>query len=45
MKKTFNFGKIKYTNKSKRVNLVEISVELRNKVGPLYCPRGYCPLG
>jgi hypothetical protein len=33
MKKTFNFGKIKYTNKSKRVNLVEIDVELRTKGG------------
>ena len=29
MKKTFNFGKIKYTNKSKRVNRVEIVVDLR----------------
>lgn len=33
MKKTFNFGKIKYTNKSKRVNLVEIDVELRTRGG------------
>ena len=33
MKKTFNFGKIKYTNKSKRVNLVEVDVELRRKGG------------
>ena len=31
MKKTFNFGKIKYTNKSKRVNLVTVDVELRSK--------------
>ena len=33
MKKTFNFGKIKCTNKSKRVNEVEITVELRNRGG------------
>lgn len=33
MKKTFNFGKIKYTNKSRRVNAVEITVELRNRGG------------
>lgn len=29
MKKTFNFGKIKYTNQKKAVNLVTIDVELR----------------
>ena len=33
MKKTFNFGKIKYTNKTNRVNLVEVDVELRRKGG------------
>lgn len=33
MKKTFNFGKIKYTNKSNRVNLVEVDVELRRRGG------------
>lgn len=32
MKKTFNFGKIKYSS-SKRVNLVTVSVELRRKGG------------
>lgn len=30
VKKTFNFGKIKYTNKSKRVNEVIVKVELRS---------------
>lgn len=33
MKKTFNFGKIKYTNKSKKVNLVTVDVELRRRGG------------
>lgn len=33
MKKTFNFGKIKCTNKSRRVNEVEITMELRNRGG------------
>lgn len=33
MKKVFEFGKIKYTNKSKRVNLVTVSVELRQRGG------------
>ena len=30
MKKTFNFGKIKYTNQKKATNLVTIDVELRH---------------
>lgn len=33
MKKTFNFGKIKYTNQKKAVNLVTIDVELRRRGG------------
>lgn len=33
MKKTFEFGKIKYTNKSRRVNLVQVEVELRQRGG------------
>lgn len=33
MKKTFNFGKINYTNKSRRANLVEVEVELRRRGG------------
>lgn len=33
MKKVFEFGKIKYTNKSNRVNLVTVEVELRQRGG------------
>ena len=33
MKKTFNFGKIKYTNQKKAVNLVTVDVELRRRGG------------
>ena len=33
MKKTFNFGKIGCTNKTKRVNSAEITVELRRRGG------------
>lgn len=35
MKKTFSFGKINYTNKSRRINAVEITVELRDRAGYL----------
>lgn len=33
MKKTFDFGKIRYTNKSRAINLVTIEMELRNQGG------------
>ena len=33
MKKIFDFGKIKYTNKSRAVNLVTIEMELRSRGG------------
>lgn len=33
MKKTFDFGKIKYTNKKRAVNLVTVDVELRRRGG------------
>ena len=33
MKKTFDFGKIRYTNKNRAVNLVTVDVELRRRGG------------
>lgn len=33
MKKTFDFGKIRYTNKKRAVNLVTVEVELRRRGG------------
>lgn len=38
MKKTFSFGNISYTNKSRRVNLVEVDVELRRRGGKTTFP-------
>ena len=35
MKKTFNFGKIKYTSQKKAVNLVTVDVELRRRGGEI----------